>query len=281
MTPIHEELAGRTVMVVGGPSSGKTACARELARALAERAGPAALVSADMGQQAIGVPTCMVLSTAESYDRASAAWFVGDVSPRSNMLPSVVGTAQLVRRAKAEGAKTVVIDTTGLIEGQPGLVLKYHKALAAGADAVVALQRESELELLLGMLGGLCPTVHRLPVPPEAKDRSADQRAVYRRERYGEYFREGDLLRVDAGRLLGPDWAPDPIRRQEFPMPGAVVGLLDADDFCLGIGLVEKLLPGKLVLLTPWSDAEAVVRMRLGKLRLDRQADYVETRTLG
>jgi len=280
MMPIHEELAGRTVMVVGGPSSGKTAQAQELARALAGR-GPAALVSADMGQQAIGVPTCTVLSMAEPYDRPDAMWFIGDVSPRGSMLPSVVGTAQLVRRAKAQGAQTVVIDTTGMIEGQPGFALKYHKALAAGVDAVVGLQRESELELLLEMLGGLCPMVHRMPVAAETHERSAAQRAAYRQERYAAYFEGAEPLRVDAGRLLGADWAPHPLRRQQFPLPGALVGLLDAEDFCLGIGLVEKLLPGKLVLFTPWTDADAVARMRLGKIRLDRQAGCVEAPAAG
>jgi polynucleotide 5'-kinase involved in rRNA processing len=218
----------------------------------------------------------MVLSTAEPYDRPAATWFVGDVSPRGSMLPSVVGTARLVRRAKAEGAQTVVIDTTGLIEGQPGLVLKYHKAIAAGVDAVVALQRESELELLLGMLGGLCPAAHRLPVAPETQERSAAQRTQFRQERYAAYFDGSELLRVETARLLDVDWSPDPVRRQKFPLPGAIVGLLDAEDFCLGIGLVEKLLPGKLVLFTPWTDPDAVVRMRLGKIRLDRQAGYAE-----
>ena len=46
----------------------------------------------------------------------------------------------------------------------------------------------------------------------------------------------------------------------------------------LGIGLVEKLLPDKLVAYTPWADLDAVACLKLGKLRLDRQADYTEAR---
>ena len=278
MTIVAKELAGRTVMVLGGPGTGKTAMVRELARQLAEEAGAVAIVSADMGQQSLGVPTCLGLSLQAPHDRASAMWFIGDVSPGGNLLPAAVGAARLVARARAEGAATVLIDTTGLVDSGAGLALKYHKALAAEVDCLVGLQRAGELEAVLGLLAGICPMVHRAAPPPDAKDRSAAERKAYREECYRCYFQEAAALQVDATRLVGTNWMPNPLKNRDYPAPGTVVGLLDSHGFCLGIGLVEKILPTRLVVFTPWSDAAAVAGVKVGKIRLDRQAEYAEGR---
>lgn len=278
MTIVTTQWTGRTVMVLGAPGTGKTACAREAARQLAEGGGGAALVCADMGQQSIGVPSCLGLSLAEPHDRPSAMWFIGDVAPGGNLLPAVVGTAQLVRRARAEGAQTVVIDTTGMVEGGVAGALKYHKAVAAGVDCLVALQRKAELEPLVEMLSGVCPTVYREAPPSDAKDRNVGQRRAYRQERYRAYFQEAAPLRFDATHLAGADWGPNPLKNRQYPEPGTVVGLLDGRGFCLAIGLVEKILPNRLVVHTPWTDPAAVTHLKLGKLRLNQQANYAEAR---
>jgi polynucleotide 5'-kinase involved in rRNA processing len=281
MEIVVSELAGRTVMVVGGPGSGKTAWVREAARQLAEAGRAVAVVSADMGQQSLGVPTCLGLSLLAPHERPSAMWFIGDTSPGGNLLPAAVGTGRLVARARAEGAETVLIDTTGLIETGAALVLKYHKVLAAGVDCLVALQRNEKSEAALGLLSNICPIIHRTPSPAEAKDRPVAQRNAYRQERYRSYFHEAGELQIEPGRLVGSNWMPHAMRHHEYPLPGAVVGLLDGQGFCLGIGLVEKLLPNRLVVCTPWTDAAAVLFLKLGRLRLDRQADFAEVREPG
>jgi polynucleotide 5'-kinase involved in rRNA processing len=278
MTIVASEVAGRTVMVVGGPGTGKTAWVREAARQLAEGPGRVAVVSADMGQQSVGVPTCLGLSLNAPFDRASAMWFIGDTSPAGNLLPAVVGTARLVSRARAEGAQTVLIDTTGVADSGAGYVLKYHKVLAAGVDCLVALQKNGKPETVLGLLGSVCPMIHRTAALAEAKDRSAAERKAYRQACYRSYFQEAGELQLEPGRLVGANWMPNAMRHHEFPLPGAVLGLLDGQGFCLGIGLVEKLLPNRLVVHTPWPDAAAVVSVKLGKLRLDRQAEFAEVR---
>lgn len=278
MSLVTDELIGRTVMVIGGPGTGKTAYAQELVRQLAEKSDNVALVSTDMGQQSIGVPTCLALATEKPHDRASTMYFIGDVTPQGNLLQTVVGTTRLVNRARASGAGTVVVDTMGMVDGETGRVLKYHEAVAAGADCVVALQRETELEAILGLLGGVCSSVHRQPVAADAKDRNTGQRREFRKKRYQAYFQNGESLRFEASGMIGTDWAPDPLRRQQYPEPGTVIALLDNQDFCVGIGLVEKILPKHVAVFSPPCDPDTVARLKLGKIRLDKNAGFVEMR---
>jgi polynucleotide 5'-kinase involved in rRNA processing len=273
---ILDQARGRTVMVIGGPGTGKSMLARSLAAKLADQAGPLALLSADMGQQHVGVPTCLGLALGEPWEQPAALWFIGDISPRGSLLPTVIGTAKLTQRARAEGAQTVVIDTTGLVEAPVGGVLKYHKALAAGAACVVAIQRDRELEPILGLLGGICPQVHRLAVPPGAKDRSAAERKAFRQQRYEAHFHDGRVVPFPTASLIPPDWAVRPDESRQYPPPGTVVGLLDQEGFCLGLGILEEVQPEWLAVYTPWKRVKAVVRVQAGKIRLDRLGAFCE-----
>lgn len=265
-------------MVIGATGTGKTKLASDLVRQLIKGGGSAALVSADMGQPCVGVPTCMALAMEDTLDRAAALWFVGDVTPRGNLLPSVVGTARLVERARAEGARTVVVDTTGFVEGPSGLALKYHKALAARVDCVVALQRSDELRETIELLEGICQTIYRQRPVPKARDRSASERKAYRESRYRDHFKGAEVRLLDHARLVGSNWAPrTSLGRGELP-PGTVAGLLDREGFCLGLGLIEDIRADRLALFTACERLDAVGQVQVGRIRLDRAAGFAEVR---
>ncbi len=273
--PLLDRLSG-TVMVVGAPNRGKTHLVRYLATGLAVRGRRVALLSADVGQPAVGVPTCLGLSLAPPWQRADAMWFVGTTSPVGHLLQAVAGTARLARRARDEGCDTVLIDTTGLVEGPVARVLKYHKAVAAGVGQVVGLQRDAELEPLLAVLEGPCPLVHRLRPVAEARARDADERRRYREALFRSQFESAAVLELPPERLVGRDWAPAALSGEAFPVaPGTVAGLLDRDGFCLGIGPIEEARPDRLAVFTTWRDAAAVARVQQGRLRLNRQGEEV------
>ena len=88
-----EELKERTVMLIGAVGTGKTWLAERLVEKLTEAGILTSLVAADMGQPSVGVPSCLGLSTSPPWDQPAACWFVGDITPVGNLLPTVVGTA--------------------------------------------------------------------------------------------------------------------------------------------------------------------------------------------
>jgi polynucleotide 5'-hydroxyl-kinase GRC3/NOL9 len=263
-------------MVIGSTGTGKTQLARELAVRLIEQGDTVGFVGADMGQPLIGVPTCLGLSMTGTRDQLAALWFIGDVSPRGNLLPAVVGTAKLAQHARRKGARTILVDTTGLVEGAAARALKYHKALAAGVESVVGIERAGELEDMLRLLDGICPTVVRLQPALEATDRNLAERKAYRENKYREYFRDVAMQSFDRSSLIGPGGAWEMNGNRSQLVAGTIVGLLDRDGFCLGLGLIEEAESDRLTIFTSCKHPAAVVRLQLGKVRLNRRDGFTE-----
>jgi hypothetical protein len=59
-------------------------------------------------------------------------------------------------------------------------------------------------------------------------------------------------------------------------MPGTVVGLLDRDGFGLALGLFEEAHADWVAVDTGWKEPEAIVRVQLGKIRVNRHAGFGE-----
>jgi len=264
-----------TVLLIGQPGLGKTWFVRHLAEQLAAEGQNVGILSTDMGQTSFGVPTCLGLSLVPPWQQPAALWFIGDTTPVGNLLPTVIGTAQLVERARRQRVQTLLIDTTGLVHGPLGRVLKYHKAVAIGVDHLVALQRSSELEPLLALLHGHCRSIHRLRPAPEARDRSPSERKQYREARFQAHLRGGDILEFDPGRLLNLNWALGPSSERALPSPGTVVGLLNREGFCLGLGLLEEVQLDRLLVFTSWRDRDAITWVQVGKVQLSPRGEEI------
>src|ERR671923_3342 len=161
------------------------------------------MLDADVGQKTVGPPATvtlkMVRSAADlepgSLAVADELSFVGSTSPQGHLLPVVTGVAELHRKARDEGADLVVVDTSGLVAGIYGQILKYHKVELLQPDLVVGLQRGEELLPLLGVIQRFFPTqVVPLGVHPDVVPTTVDRRADNRERAMRAYF-SGELHR--------------------------------------------------------------------------------------
>lgn len=276
-----------TVVLVGGLDTGKTSLSRNVLTAAVEAGRPAALLDADVGQKTVGPPATvtlkMVRSAADLEPRSLAVAdemsFVGSTSAQGHLLPVVAGVARLHRRAKDEGADLVVVDTSGLVSGITGQVLKYHKVELLEPDLVIGLQRGEELLPLLGVIQRFFPTqVVPLGVHPDVVPTTVDRRADNRERAMRAYF-SGELHRFRVKPTVFMPALP-PL----FDVPKLhrmLVGLSNGAGAYTGLGYLEYTEDeGVLRLISPV--AAGPKALRLGSVRLDEnlRAKRVDLRNL-
>ncbi len=268
---ISSALLQGVVMVVGGVDTGKSSLVRYLWQRLTaeyDRTVPA-VIDGDVGQAVLGPPTTQTLRlphpehpTAFPPRGRLARWFVGAISPRGHMLPTVVGLYRLTQRARRWGAHTIVVDTTGLIHPQAGgVALKWAQFDLLEPRTVIALQREKELEPLIGPWRR-SRRFHlvELPVSPHVRPRSREERIAWRQYRFQLYFRHArvqeipvrDLPRLGGGLLT----------------PGRLLGFLDRHGFLVALGILRRWDEDRWWVYTPLKDLTRVDAVRLGSVRI-------------
>ncbi len=260
-----------TLLIVGAPDTGKSTFARYLYRRLCAHHERIAFIDGDVGQATLGPPTTMTLALGEPGDDGFPPagprfrTFVGDVSPRRHMLPTLVGAHRLVRKARGEGATAILFDTTGLVDpAYGGGELKRAKVELLQPTVVVGIQRGSELEhLLLPLRHSRRTRVIDLPASWAARRREVPIRQEHRVALFRRYFEGAHTLEAAWHRLA------------VFPTPAftphRLVALEDSEGFALALGIVVASDPGRnaVTLYTPLPSLTGVDAIHLGDLALD------------
>lgn len=266
--------SGGVVVLLGGLDSGKSTLARTIAGAAVESGKTAAYLDTDLGQKTVGPPTCVTLRllrepadlAPEALARPDALYFVGSTSPQGQLLPLVVGAARLLRRARTEGAELVVVDTSGLISGVYGQILKFHKVELLQPDVVIGLQRGEELEPILGVVQRFFSCeVLTLPVHPDTRPTSVEERAANREAALRAYF-SGPLQRW---RVKPTVFMPAlPALFDQSHLDRLLVGLADGKGAYTGLGYLEYAEDEQVLrLLSPVPEAPRA--LRLGSVRVE------------
>jgi polynucleotide 5'-hydroxyl-kinase GRC3/NOL9 len=276
-----------TVLFVGGLDAGKSTLARATA-AFALRLGrTVAYLDADVAQKTVGPPATVGLKhvrepddlTLERLSHADALGFVGSTSPQDHLLPMVGALARLRDRARAEGSDLIVVDTSGLVSGIWGQLVKYYKVDMLEPDLVVGLERGQELEPILGVIQRFFGVdVVELPIHPSVVPTSVEQRSAQREQAMASYFR-AELQRFRVKPTVFMPTLPPLFDLRELDR--LLVGLSDGAGGFTGLGYLEHVPEdGGLRLISPV--AEAPKALRLGSVRLegDLRARRVDLRTL-
>jgi polynucleotide 5'-kinase involved in rRNA processing len=265
---------GGVAMLVGGLDTGKTTLGRAVAAAGLAAGHTVAYLDADLGQKTVGPPTAIGLRVLrdqtdlepEALSHPDALYFVGSTSPQGQLLPLVVGTGRLLLQAKDAGAELVVVDTSGLVSGVYGQLLKYHKVELLRPDVVVGLQRGEELAPLLGIIQRFFATeVVTLPVHPDARPRSVDERSRGREGALRRYFAEP----LQRWRVKPTVFMPAlPALFEQSQLDRLLVGLSDGAGSTIGLGYLEfNAEQDVLRLISPVSEGPKA--LKLGSVRLD------------
>ncbi|MEW6416838.1 MAG: Clp1/GlmU family protein [Nitrospirota bacterium] len=181
-----------TALLLGITNSGKSTLTRYLIERFISKNRAASLIDSDIGQSSLGLPGTInmkIFKTAEDIKDFSTdkIFFIGSLNPAKKIPLMIEGVKKLVDIGRSE-SELVLVDTTGLINGEAGKSLKIGKIKAIMPEHIIAIQRHNELEHLLSMIEGL--DIHRIKASKMAQQRSRESRIRYRKDRFNEYFDE-------------------------------------------------------------------------------------------
>jgi polynucleotide 5'-kinase involved in rRNA processing len=264
----------RTVLFVGGLDAGKSTLARGVAAYALRLGRTVAYLDADIAQKTVGPPCTIGMKhlrdrddlTFERLADADALGFVGSTAPQDHLLPLVGGLARLRDRARAEGADLLVVDTSGIVSGIWGQLVKYHKVDMLEPDLVVGLQRGEELEPILGVIQRFFGIdVVSLGVHPGVTPTSVEQRLGQRERMMAHYF-DAPLQRFRVKPTVFMPTLPPMFDLTQLDR--LLVGLSDGKGGLTGIGYLESVPEdGGLRLISPV--AAPPKALRLGSVRLE------------
>lgn len=199
----------RVILIIGETDTGKTSFTTYLANNLLSHGFRVGVVDADLGQSDIGPPTTVGLGLiSQPVERLGEAevvglYFVGSTSPQGHLLPTVIGTKQMVEKAQVLGFDRVLVDTSGLVQGELGRTLKQHKIDLIDPDLLCCLQRGDECEHVLKPYApGRRPEILRLAPGPAGRKRSQEERRQHRERTLQAYFHGARTLHLDLARVV-------------------------------------------------------------------------------
>ncbi len=223
--PLANTLSG-TVLIIGEPDTGKSFLARELYRIAKMSGRYVSLLDLDVGQQSLAYPgTVALLKDEEPFDRMR---FVGTINPFRRMDHLLSGAKSLL--SLCTGCPLVIVDTSGLVAGNQGRILKTKKIRELKPDLLVAIQRKDELEHILREV----PEFEVIRVHPSSSTlvKCRETRIRNRNERLLTYFSQPSnffYLKRNSVKLT-------PQGAIERCPPGRIIGLSrNGDTLALGI----------------------------------------------
>lgn len=194
-------LKERIIFVMGDKDTGKTTFVLALANELFHQGFSVGIIDADIGQSDIGPPTTVGFGVVQTPLTSlcdvvlQSLYFVGSISPKGCLLPLVIGTRKMLDNALNYGLQKIILDTTGLISGQLGCVLKTYKIQLTAPDVIICFQRARECEHILSAYHGFeKPIILRLLLPSQCRTKTMSDRQNHRALLFKRYFADARLI---------------------------------------------------------------------------------------
>jgi polynucleotide 5'-hydroxyl-kinase GRC3/NOL9 len=270
------------ILLLGRSDSGKTTKCIQLVNAALKMGHRVAVVDTDVGQSEIGPPTAISFGMAYHPIKRlneilpDRLYFVGVTSPAHRLARVVDGSIRMVQLAKDAGASLIIVDTSGMVAGNLGHVLKLKKIDRIKPDRIVALQSKQELEPILSHVNQMDIRIYRSPIHPETRSKSVRYRSLKRKKQFADYFNKAVLKQLNSAKIKLQGF---PVSKDESHLKHLIVGLEDRYGDTLEIGLIHSFNRSSSIIevWTPVSDLSSVTTLRLGAIKLLKDGTELET----
>ena len=238
----------KKILFIGGSDTGKTTLIMDIANFLLCAKMRVFIMDSDIGQSHIGPPTTIgiaeIKNTFSDFSQIGAEkiYFVGTVTPASNILGMITGVEKI---SNYQWKDKLLIDTTGYINDTLAIYLKIHKIEVLKPDLVILLEKGKELNLIEKFLKFSSVNMIRIKVPEGFPLKSMEERAKYRKKRFIEYFKGSREEKINlenlSVKIIGFRYVKEFDEVISLNLKGMVVSFFDKnfEDISLGI-VVEK-----------------------------------------
>ncbi|MCS7280397.1 MAG: Clp1/GlmU family protein [Desulfobacterota bacterium] len=233
------------VMVIGAPDTGKTYLCRELFKKAKLSQRKVSLLDLDVGQQSLAYPGTVALTyeLSDSFPNFHKMRFVGTINPFLRLEELIEAARSLL--SYSINSDLTIVDTSGLVAGEQGRVLKTKKANALLPDLIIAIQKENELEHILKELKNF--EIIRVSPSSLTQVKTRDVRIRNRTQKLVSYFslpQNQFSIKLKHVRLK-----PDGLRGWNLP-PGRIIGLNSKNE-TVALGLLEGISRETLFFSSP------------------------------
>ncbi len=192
------------LIFLGGVDTGKTHTTVSFLKYFVHHGKSVGYIDADIGQSNISVPATIAYAKLEGKLEdlekitPDKVYFVGSTTPTRHLLPIIVGIKKMIDVAREDNVDITVIDTTGMVKGIGGRVLKEYIVELIAPATVIAFSKEGELDHILKVIEKKNIILYKFAPSDKVKPKDMKQRKQNRERKFRKYFegareREFDL----------------------------------------------------------------------------------------
>jgi|YelNatPaOPRAMG01_1025707.scaffolds.fasta_scaffold02877_21 polynucleotide 5'-hydroxyl-kinase GRC3/NOL9 len=263
--------SGKKLIVIGCSDSGKSTFILYLANEIYKTGKKVGILDLDIGQSNIGPPGTIGFGIVKKNlnslleTESEKLYFIGDVSPKGNLLQMVVGGFKLLNEMEKYNLDYILIDTTGLVDGLIGEVLKQNKIEILNPDFIILFEENNERENLIKPFIFDNKIILRLKPSSNSIERTRLERIEYRNNRFREYFfnsKEFEIYFKEENILTSN-------LKKFIPLQNSIVGFLDKDRFLICLGVLKKIDLDKntIIVNLPESDFKRIKFIKFSNLQ--------------
>jgi polynucleotide 5'-hydroxyl-kinase GRC3/NOL9 len=265
-------------VIIGEVDSGKSSLCTFLVNKSLENSLKVGVVDTDVGQADIGPPTTISSAVVQEpiiglhEATAETSFFIGDTSP-SSVPDKVVTLATRLKESIMRSMDIVLVNTDGWLTEFSAIRHKQLLLDEIQPDLVIGLGRSDEI--IKPLLDRIKFASLKLPSSSFARTRSKEERKKTRETGYRRFLRGSRKFGIsqDTTSVRMFHHVEQTVFPENRRVRGFVTGLLNADEKLLGIGRINHVEGGKVLVETKANETPAI--LEIGNIALSSKYDEV------